>query len=132
VQTAIGIPAAPAASVAGAGSGGYNDRVRRTLRPLACLLVTLPLGACATYEGARLYQRGTAELDRGEPGAAILDLEHAATLVPESSEIQNHLGLAYSAAGRDGDALRAFRRAVDLDCDNHAARENLAAAEAVR
>ncbi len=106
--------------------------MRRALGPLVFLLLAPTLAACTTYEGARLYQRGTAELDDGAPGAAIVDLEHAATLVPDSSEIQNHLGLAYAAAGRQGEALRAFRRAVALDCDNHAARENLAAAEAAR
>ena len=43
--------------------------------------------------------------------------------------MQNHLGLAYAAAGRDDDARYAFRRAVDLDCDNAAAAGNLRAAE---
>jgi len=43
--------------------------------------------------------------------------------------VQNHLGLAYAAAGRDGDALHAFQRAVDLDCDNHAALVNLDVAQ---
>ena len=49
---------------------------------------------------------------------------------PDASEIQNHLGLAYVEAGREADALRAFQRAVALDCDNQAARQNLRAAEA--
>ena len=33
--------------------------------------------------------------------------------------------------GREADALAAFRRAVELDCDNQAAARNLAEAEAV-
>ena len=78
---------------------------------------------------ARLYHSGTAALDAGEPERAIADLERAASLAPQASEVQNHLGLAYAAAGRPGDAERAFRRALDLDCDNAAARENLRAAE---
>jgi cytochrome c-type biogenesis protein CcmH/NrfG len=41
--------------------------------------------------------------------------------VPERSEVFNHLGLAYAAAGRRDDALLAFERAVELDCDNPAA-----------
>jgi Flp pilus assembly protein TadD len=87
------------------------------------------LSGCAGYRGARLYHSGTLALDRGESTRAIADLEGAAELVPEASEVQNHLGLAYAAAGRADDARRAFQRAVDLDCDNQAAQANLHAAE---
>ena len=94
-------------------------------------MLTLPfaLAGCASFEGARLYRSGTAALDRGDSEAAIADLERAAQLVPTASEVQNHLGLAYAAAGRDEDARNAFRRAVDLDCDNRAAVGNLRVAE---
>jgi Flp pilus assembly protein TadD len=93
--------------------------------------VLLALGAgCASIEGARLYGRGSEALARGDRVAALADLERAAALVPHASEIQNHLGLAYGEAGRDAEALAAFRRAVALDCDNEAARRNLRAAEA--
>jgi Flp pilus assembly protein TadD len=85
--------------------------------------------ACNTFQGARLYRDGTRALDRGDAPAAIAALERAAELGPEASEIQNHLGLAYQAAGRDDDALRAFQRAVELDCDNAAAAHNLRWAE---
>ena len=104
-------------------------------RRIALLLALAGLAAapgCATWRGARLYQSGTAALDRGEIAVAVAELEAAARLVPEASEIQNHLGLAYGAAGRDADALAAFRRAVALDCDNAAAVANLALAEARR
>jgi Flp pilus assembly protein TadD len=84
---------------------------------------------CASYEGARLYVSGTEALDRGETAAAIAQLERAAQLVPDASEIENHLGLAYVRAGRTNDARAAFRRALALDCDNEAARANLAMAE---
>jgi Flp pilus assembly protein TadD len=95
------------------------------------LAAALLAGAgCASFEGARLYDRGTRALERGDAAAAVADLERAAALVPHASEIQNHLGLAYAEQGRDGDALAAFRRAVDLDCDNAAAQQNLRAAEA--
>jgi len=83
------------------------------------------LAGCASFRGARLYDRGSAELDRDETAAAIADLERAAALVPRASEIQNHLGLAYLASGRRDDAQRAFERALVLDCDNDAARHNL-------
>jgi len=95
----------------------------------AATLLTLALAGCASWEGARLYQSGTAALDRGDSERAIADLEQAAELVPTASEVQNHLGLAYVAAGRDDDARNAFRRAVALDCGNRAAALNLRAAE---
>jgi len=95
---------------------------------LGLALLTAP--GCASFEAARLYRSGTEALDRGDPDTAIRDLERAAAGVPYASPVQNHLGLAYAAAGRDGDALSAFRRAVELDCENVAAQENLDAAEA--
>lgn len=101
------------------------------LAGLLLLALLLPAG-CASLRGGRLYVSGSEALERGETARAIAELEEAAALVPHASEIQNHLGLAYAAAGRDADALRAFRRAVALDCDNHAAQANLRAAEAWR
>ena len=92
---------------------------------LASLLLA-PLG-CLTWRSARLYESGTAALDRGELGVAIDDLEEAARLRPDRTEIQNHLGLAYVEAHRWSDAETAFERAVALDCENDAAQENLAA-----
>jgi Flp pilus assembly protein TadD len=77
-----------------------------------------------------LYQSGTSALDGGDSTQAVLDLERAAELLPEASEVQNHLGLAYQAAGRERDAESAFRRAVSLDCGNAAAVENLRVVEA--
>jgi len=84
---------------------------------------------CASFEGARLYTSGTEALDRGEPAVAVDELQRAAALLPEASEVHNHLGLAYQATGRSTDAEAAFRRAVALDCDNAAAVENLRVAE---
>jgi tetratricopeptide (TPR) repeat protein len=125
-------------AVAMAWDAEYKERVRPgflsvTAPPLLLgALVASLLAGCAAFEGARLYERGTQALDRGDPAAAIADLEHAAELVPQSSEIQNHLGLAHEAAGQDEAALQAFQRAVALDCSNEAAQQNLAAAEARR
>ncbi len=85
---------------------------------------------CGTWSGTRLYASGTRALDRGDAPRAVTDLEQAARLLPESSEVQNHLGIAYEAAGRDADALAAWQRAVALDCGNEAAQRNLRAAEA--
>jgi Flp pilus assembly protein TadD len=93
-------------------------------RVVAGVLCALLIG-CSAIEGARLYRDGTRALERGDARTAVHALELAAERVPEASEVQNHLGLAYLASGRRDDAVRAFRRAVDLDCDNAAARRNL-------
>jgi Flp pilus assembly protein TadD len=85
---------------------------------------------CSSFRGARLYQSGTRALDRGDSAEAVAELERATALLPEASEVQNHLGLAYQAAGRKHDAEFAFRRAVELDCGNAAAVENLRIVEA--
>jgi Flp pilus assembly protein TadD len=89
--------------------------------------VLLALG-CAAMQGHRHFEAGNRALDRGDTTGAVAAFERAAALVPEASEVQNHLGIAYTAAGRDADALAAFERAVDLDCDNRAAAANLEAA----
>jgi len=97
---------------------------------LALFTLALPGVGCASFEGAQLYQSGTRALDAGQTERAIQDLERAAALLPQASEVQNHLGLAYAESGRAEDALAAFRRAVEIDCDNAAARHNLSVAEA--
>jgi lipoprotein NlpI len=99
---------------------------------LLALLAQVGLFGCSSYRGARLYEAGTRSLERGDASHAIRQLEEAAALVPQASEIQNHLGLAYLAGGRSDDALRAFDHALTLDCSNGAARRNLAAARAGR
>jgi len=103
----------------------------RTWLRIGCVLgaAVVALG-CSSFRGARLYQSGTDALDRGDSTEAIAELEHAAEFLPEASEVQNHLGLAYQAAGRKRDAEFAFRRAVELDCGNAAAVENLRIVEA--
>jgi len=104
------------------------------MRPIlvAVLLISLACSGCGSLRGARLYSSGTRALDTGDPARAVADLEAAAALLPEASEVHNHLGLAYARAGRDEQAMAAFRRAVALDCDNRAAQHNLQAAEAGR
>ncbi len=91
-----------------------------------------PALGCNTFQWARLYQSGTAALDRGDVPRAIADLERAAALAPEASVVQNHLGLAYLKAGRRADAVQSFELAVALDCRNAAAGRNLAIIRAVQ
>ena len=97
------------------------------------LLMGLLLGSvpgCTTWNGARLYHAGTEALERGEVDRAIELLRESARLAPEASEVQNHLGIAMLAAGREQEALESFVRATELDCNNQAASDNLAMLQA--
>ena len=91
------------------------------------ILIALLSGvlACEGLRGARLYSEGTQALDRGDTARAIQDLEAASRLAPGRSDVFNHLGIAYWEAGKPEAARVAFERAVDLDCTNQAAEENL-------
>jgi len=98
----------------------------------AALLAATGLSSgCGPWRAAHLYGSGTEALEAGRVDRAVADLEQAAALAPHASEVQNHLGLAYQAAGREGEAQDAFERAVELDCENQAAAQNLAAARAL-
>jgi lipoprotein NlpI len=119
-------------------SGAQQDHAavvpRRRSSPRAHAIIALLLagalaGGCTSFQGARLYRSGTRALDSGNIALAVAHFERAAVLVPQGSEIQNHLGLAYAAAGRPDAARAAYRRAVELDCDNAAAQHNLEVAE---
>ena len=92
---------------------------------MTVLSVGCGLGPARAVAGARAYAEGTAALDSGDQAFAIRRLERAAELVPHGSEIQNHLGLAYWSSGQPETAREAFERAIELDCDNAAARANL-------
>lgn len=95
---------------------------------LALVVGMVPAG-CSSLSGARLYADGTRALESGDASRAVVRLEEASRLLPDSSEVQNHLGIAYQKTGRSEDALAAWRRAVALDCSNQAALANLRAAE---
>ena len=127
--------AAPApldACVAARRQGGrrarFDLRLAFTLAVVA--LAAAPVG-CASLRGAQAYQRGSEALDRGDATVAVGELERAAILLPNASEVQNHLGIAYSMEGRWDEAVSAYRRAVELDCDNLAAKQNLSEAQAL-
>lgn len=112
-----------------------SARLARLGLVLAVALVVAAMLACQsdlaqTYRGSRLYVSGSEALDRGKPERAVADLEQAARLLPDASEVRNHLGLAYWRVGRTERARSAFEAAIALDCDNRAARTNLARLEA--
>ena len=87
---------------------------------LALALGIVFLAGCSSFRAAKLYQSGSAALDRGDVVQSIAELEEASRLAPNASEIQNHLGLAYAEAGEH---VRA-QAALELDCENSAARQN--------
>lgn len=102
----------------------------RSVVPCCLLGFAVTVVACESvparnFRGARHYAAGTDALARNEGRLAISELERAATLVPHASEVQNHLGLAYWSEGRTSMARQAFEKAVELDCENVAARSNL-------
>ena len=97
-------------------------------RSLVLTVLVVVCASCTSLRGGRLYQSGTEALDAGQPRAAVARLEEAARLLPQASAVENHLGLAYQELGRRDDAVRAFERALVLDCDNAAADRNLRAA----
>jgi len=103
--------------------------VRAILVVAAISLPVLETGCESTpiraIRGARHYAAGTEALNRSDDDLAIAELEQAAELVPQASEVQNHLGLAYWSDGRPQEARVAFEKAVELDCDNDVARANL-------
>ena len=107
-------------------------RRRRAPGGLAAVSIALVGLACSSFppvqaiRAARYYASGTRALDRGDSAIAIEELERAAALMPNASEIHNHLGLAYWSSGSERIAEREFARALELDCDNEAARVNLA------
>ena len=106
--------------------------VRAHVAAVGCA-VTLALAVglgCGAWQAAQLYQSGSRALDSGALERAVADLESAAKLEPERSEIRNHLGLAYAAAGDVGAAEHAFEAAISLDCENAAAHRNLEALHA--
>jgi len=110
---------------------------RRGLRVALWICVSVVGIGCQSppvraWQAGRLYTTGTEALDRGDHQTAIAQLEEAATLVPDASEIRNQLGLAYWSAGEPERARAAFEAAIDLDCDNEAARANLASLDAAR
>lgn len=91
------------------------------LLPLALLLALtacMPPGPRALLTGERLIKEGKYE-------AAIAPLTEATLQLPRNAQAWNHLGLASHQAGRANEALRAYRKALDVDVNLAPARFNL-------
>lgn len=83
-------------------------------RLAACAVIALLLAGCQP-SGPEALLRGDQELQAGHPAEAVRLLELAATKLPSDARAWNHLGLAYHAAGRLGDAQKAYLRALNFD-----------------
>lgn len=91
------------------------------LLPLAMLVA---LAAC-TPPGPRALLTGERLLKEGKFNDAIAPLTEATLQLPRNAQAWNHLGLANHMAGRANDAIRAYRKALDVDVNLAPARFNL-------
>ncbi|MBV9180326.1 MAG: tetratricopeptide repeat protein [Acidobacteria bacterium] len=72
------------------------------------------------------FQAAVAAYDAGHYSEAVLKLENLVQQVPESFEVQELLGLVYTAQSKDKKATEHLKKAVDLNPKSAAARTNLA------
>lgn len=91
---------------------------------LLALLLLAPLAGC-TPPGPRALLTGERLIKEGKFNEALAPLTEATVLLPRNAQAWNHLGLASHNAGRANDALRAYRKALDVDMNLAAARFNL-------
>lgn len=75
-----------------------------------------------------LLKKGQAYLQRGNPRMALLALQKAEALRPDSVELLSQLGVAYDQVGQSGAALKAWRRAHELQPADGAISHNLGVA----
>ena len=72
------------------------------------------------------FEKGKLLASRGDHKTAIVCLDEALRIDPESSAAHNARGEVYAAVGQKEKAKREFNRAIDLDANNHAAYANRA------
>src|SRR5207253_11387063 len=104
---------------------------------LVCLVFLLALVACQLLAAAagppqssdldREFQAAVAQYDSGHYTEAAAKLENLVREAPESFEVQELLGLVYSAQSQDARATQHRHKAVHLKPDSAPARTNLAA-----
>jgi tetratricopeptide (TPR) repeat protein len=104
---------------------------RRSATVLIVLVLTASIQLVAsegdgTQRLERNFQVALAHYNSGQYPAAAQELESLAVEVPENFEVQELLGLAYSAQSLDAKAHPHLQRAVRLKPDSAAARTNLA------
>ena len=88
-------------------------------------LALLGLLAACTPPGPRALLTGERLINEGKFNDALAPLTEATLQLPRNAQAWNHLGLASHHAGRPNDALRAYRKALEVDVNLAAARFNL-------
>jgi Flp pilus assembly protein TadD len=68
-------------------------------------------------QAAAAQARGVAALERGDPPAAVAEFTEAVRQQPRDPLLRAQLGAALRAAGRVGEAIAAYRAALDLPAD---------------
>src|SRR6266576_931814 len=96
---------------------------------LVPLAVIAAVGAVAQQKRdlERDFQPASAQYDAGRYAEAAAKLENLVREAPESFEVQELLGLVYSAQSRDARATQHLQKAVHLKPNSAPARTNLAA-----
>ncbi|HEX9202735.1 MAG TPA: tetratricopeptide repeat protein [Vicinamibacteria bacterium] len=88
-------------------------------KPLGALLISALLGGAASAQNnpdaeAR-FAMGLSHLREGRLDMALEDFQKAAKLDPKNPYVMKGLGLAYAAKRKWGDAISAFRKALELN-----------------
>jgi tetratricopeptide (TPR) repeat protein len=86
----------------------------------------LSAGQAGRDELDRKFQSAQEHFNSGQYAAAQQELEGLARTLPESFEVQELLGMVYSAEGQEAKATAPLEHAVRLRPDSGAARNNLA------
>ncbi len=81
-------------------------------RPLLAFVILALVAGCRPH-GIEALRRGDEALRAGQVAKAIPLLEQAVTDLPSDARSWNYLGLAYRAAGRDQEAMKAYLRALE-------------------
>src|SRR5438309_9899346 len=98
-----------------------------SLTLVACLSATAAASPPQSRNLDREFQAAVAEYDSGHYSKAAAKLENLVREAPESFEVQELLGLVYSAQSQDTRATQHLQKAVHLKPDSAPARTNLAA-----
>ena len=92
----------------------------------ACRLAAATAGPPQSRDLDREFQAAVAQYDSGHYPEAAAKLENLVREAPESFEVQELLGLVYSAQTQDARATEHLQKAVHLKPDSAPARTNLA------
>src|SRR5438094_9198548 len=93
----------------------------------ACRLAAATAGPPQSRDLDREFQAAVAQYDSGQYPEAAAKLENLVREAPESFEVQELLGLVYSAQSQDARAMQHLQKAVHLKPNSAPARTNLAA-----